>query len=484
MCTHQRFVTNPYTKTQFLAKCGKCDACKQEKAYKSAYRIKCEVAPDNIALFVTLTYDRCSCPFVLKSDVEKRLDILPVYREITTRRVRRHTSKGLQYLDKRKYNQVKLSDICFPDYDSLDYRSNLRSLAFRANNIGVCYYPDIQLFRKRLNINLKRIYNYDVPYKIYSCSEYGAKSQRPHFHLLVFIRPQDETLFRTAISQAWPFASHYRTEKFIEVARDAANYVASYVNSGSYVHGFLTSNFACKHSYSKDFGVRAKLFSFDSILEKVLRGDLSYLRGIGPKGKEQYFNFCIPKYVINRYFPLFKGYSRFTDVEVLDVLRSFIKQGNESIQTPLIDLSKLLSIDYDKSDLHKLSVRLSNSFANFCTYFKKLSPDFPLPSKEDYIFYYQRAWKAYKNTQLRLWYEECDNDPKYKYDNTQALRGGLLYSPDTLRYFDSSDSPYIDNPNEYPRNVKITSLYNQIFYFRCKQRKINNFVMTQQFYFI
>ena len=72
MCTHQRFVVNKYTKTSFLAKCGKCKACLQEKAYKRSYRIKCEQSPDKIALFVTLTYDRCSCPFVYQFDLDKR----------------------------------------------------------------------------------------------------------------------------------------------------------------------------------------------------------------------------------------------------------------------------------------------------------------------------------------------------------------------------------------------------------------------------
>lgn len=285
MCTHQRFVFNRYTKTSFLAKCGKCKACLQEKAYKRSYRIKSEYSPDKICLFVTLTYDRGSCPFVYQSDIDLRKDCLPVYREFSTRRVKKVLRDGtVAYLDRRVYDRPLLNKIYNPDYDSFRLRSKIKHLAYRPDHLGICYYPDVQLFKKRLNINLKRKYNYYGQYKCFSCSEYGSRSGRPHFHLLFFIEPSIEETFRTAILEAWPFASKRRTAKYIEIARDAANYVSSYVNSGENLHGFLSSNFKTKHSYSKDFGISSKLFSLDSVLQKIDTRDLSYLRAIGTKG--------------------------------------------------------------------------------------------------------------------------------------------------------------------------------------------------------
>ena len=471
MCTHQRFVFNKYTKTSFLVKCGKCEACLQEKAYKRSFRIKQEVSPDKICLFVTLTYDRASCPFVYKADIDIRKDILPIYREYYTRRVPVSTRSGIKYLDKRYFVQQKLNDLYFPDYESFKRRSFISNLAYRDGHIGVCYYPDVQLFKKRLNINLKRKYHYEGSYKTFSTSEYGSRSGRPHFHLLFFIPSQDESIFRTAISEAWPFASHRRTQKYIQIARDCANYVASYVNCGSNLHQFLSSNCPPKHSYSKDFGMGNKLFSFSSVLQKVDKGDLSYLRAIGLPGKESYVNFCIPKYVINRYFPLFKGYSRFTDFEVLDVLRSFIQPGTKQAVTPLISLDKLLSIDYSRDDLHKISVRLTNSFVKSGL------------SKEDYIRYFVDTWKCYKNTNLRLWYEDYDTDPKYKYDNTQQLLGGLLSSDQTRDYLLSSPGLFYIDPNDYPPNVQRTQLYSSIYHFRSKEKDLNNFVMAKNNYY-
>lgn len=479
MCTHQKWVYNRYADSKFLVKCGHCPACLQEKASKRASRIKAEYSPDRIVLFVTLTYDRCSCPFVKQSDIDKRLSVLPIYREFSTRRVRAHLPSGLSYIDKRHYGEVQLGQIYNPDYDSFDYRQHIRHLAYRSNNIGVCYYPDIQLFKKRLNINLKRKYNYDDTFKVFSTAEYGETTSRPHFHLLFFIRPCDQEIFRSAICEAWPFANRLRTAQYIEVARDCASYVASYVNSGVSVHKFLTDNFKAKHSYSKDFGVSSKLFTLDSILQKVSRRDLSYLRGVGPKGKEQYINFSIPKYVINRHFPVFKGYSRFTDTEVYDVLRSFIKQGTLP-STELNQYGKIDLSDFSSDDCHKISVRLRNAFTKYCITKDIAQSD---ASLSDYIYHYIDTWKIYKLTNLRLWYDDVDVPPKYRYDNSFYVGSGDIYSPDTKAWLDSSTEPYIPDPNAYPNVVSDTAAWEKVYYFRCKEKTINNYVMAQNNYY-
>ena len=479
MCTHQRSVYNPYTHSTFMVKCGKCKSCLQEKAYKRSYRIKCEVNPDTLVLFCTLTYDRSSCPFVFQSDLDKRAIELNVYREHSTRRVRIKTDSGLKYYNKRNYTLDLLGTIYDPNYESFDKRNYICHLSHRRDKIGVCYYQDLVDFRKRLQINLKRKYGFTKSFKMYACSEYGEQSARPHFHLLVFIQPCDETLFRTAISEAWPFANHRRTEKYIEIARDAANYVASYVNSGSNVHGFLSANFKAKSSYSKDFGMADKLFSLDSILQKIQRRDLSYLRGVGGCGKEQYFNFQIPKYVINRYFPLFKGYSRFTDSEVLDVLLCFTGYSNR-LQTPLISLDKLLSIDYTKEDVHRVAVRLSNAYKKFCRLSHR---QYSEASLYDYVYTFREAWKVYKATGVRLWYEDDSVDIKYKYDNSCDLKYGLVYSPELYDKMQESAAPWIWHVNDYPQNKNITAKYTSIYDFRCKEKRINNAVMSANHYY-
>ena len=64
MCTHKRYVLNPYIHKRILVDCGKCEACQQEKAIMRTNRIRNEYDDNHIMLFATLTYDRSSCPFV------------------------------------------------------------------------------------------------------------------------------------------------------------------------------------------------------------------------------------------------------------------------------------------------------------------------------------------------------------------------------------------------------------------------------------
>ena len=69
MCTHCRYVFNRYSRRHVLVKCGKCDACKQEKAIARANRIRNNLTYGKIALFITLTYANDYVPFVYRSDL-------------------------------------------------------------------------------------------------------------------------------------------------------------------------------------------------------------------------------------------------------------------------------------------------------------------------------------------------------------------------------------------------------------------------------
>lgn len=45
---------------------------------------------------------------------------------------------------------------------------------------------DLQLFMKRLRINLNRLLSYNVSIRFVACGEYGSKKLRPHYHLLIW----------------------------------------------------------------------------------------------------------------------------------------------------------------------------------------------------------------------------------------------------------------------------------------------------------
>lgn len=52
-------------------------------------------------------------------------------------------------------------------------------------------YSDVQLFFKRLRINLQRKYNFSDKLRFAACGEYGSHTNRPHYHILLWNFPRD-----------------------------------------------------------------------------------------------------------------------------------------------------------------------------------------------------------------------------------------------------------------------------------------------------
>ena len=309
MCVNQYPIFNIYTGKQFYVKCGKCSACLQEKASYRVSRIKNNQSTDTDSLIVTLTYDRKSVPFILRDEAyafaKGITHSLSIYRNSSVRKVRLTADYDIGY--KWTKSVTKIDDI---DYVSdISFKGN-KDLKFQPGKIGVCYYPDVQRFFARLRLNLQRNYNYNEKFSMYICSEYGARSYRPHFHVLLFCRKGDFEVFRSAIAASWPFSDLHNFSRSIEKAFRANSYVASYVNCGSKFPQFLKFYFEPKHSYSKGFGLANHCFQLPEILRKFESGTLSYSVLHNKQGLPRVSTVPIPKYVIHRYFPKFVGYSR------------------------------------------------------------------------------------------------------------------------------------------------------------------------------
>lgn len=469
MCTQGRWITNKYTHAKFFVKCGHCEACLQEKASRRSSRIRNEYSKDRICLFVTLTYDRYSCPFILKSDVEKRVSPLPIYRMYTTRR--NHEKNR----NVRVFHRVVL-DICSnPDFYyafSADSDGNcslnrLRTLSHQRGKIGVCWFKDIQNFEKRLRINFFRKHGRKLDVKFYNTTEYGECTNRPHAHILLFIRPEDEEDVRHAISEAWPYAHVPPHGKQIQFAVDAAGYVASYVNSGSDFPKFLSGNFPPKHSYSKDFGCGLRSFLLPQILEKVDNGMLVYFKR-DSRSQSGIADVPIPKYVINRYFPLFKGYSRLPVYDVYSIV-----YGSSGSDLCRDDCYKFL--EYTPEDVHKLKVRLDNAYLKYHTITGN--------DRFQYARDYERVWRCYRSTIYRIYVQDDSINDAYKYYNIYEK----LYKKSDLEVSDelSIQPPngiFIRNPNEFPQNVNDTVRMTQVYHSYLKTKKVNNIALSAMLY--
>ena len=107
---------------------------------------------------------------------------------------------------------------------------NNEALAVRENP-GSLDKRDLQLFHKNLR------YHSNQKFRYYACGEYGEKTGRPHYHVLLFgFEPEDKKLWKTSknghhlyesefIYKCWP----HGYANFGKVDWDSASYVAGYI---------------------------------------------------------------------------------------------------------------------------------------------------------------------------------------------------------------------------------------------------------------
>lgn len=471
MCTNKRLIENVYTHKELFVNCGKCPACQQEKAAHRVARIKSTMSDGLDSCMISLTYARGCSPYVDRAEAYKfahgELSQLNVYRDCGFRRVRCTSDYQIGY--KKYIGKRVLTTIDFVDKVSF---ANNKDMAYEPNKISVSYYPDVQRFVARLRINLKRLYNYDKPIKTYICSEYGAKSNRTHFHLLCFFRKGDYETLRSAIIKSWPFSDLQKWDRAVEKCYRGASYVASYVNSGSDFSSFLKKYFKPKHSYSKGFGMGNYQYSLFKILQNFDRGSLSYRVLKDKYGLPTVLDVPIPAYVIHRYFPKFKGYNRISPVTLESVMHGVSNFCYDQTH----ELLARQALYWSMEDFNKISVRLNNAFARFK---EQVVPDkYDNFDFKDYVSLHHRIWSCWSATVLRLHLTNEDIPLNEKYDNLAYVK----YKYDNNIYprpvgFDGVDLS-VTHPNEFSSTIRLTRQFAESFHVNIKHRKVSNAIAS------
>ena len=468
MCVSGYFLTNKYTRSRFFVKCGKCKSCLQEKAAKRSSRIRSEYDGERSVYFGTLTYDRYSSPYFKLSEFRQMVSnghllnnqVLHVYRRYS---VHWSVNKGRFDYDNHR---VLLDTVYIPE-DNDPLRGHMKKLKYLRDDIGVCYYKDWQLFAKRFRTNLTRSNKFpdEFPIKMFQCSEYGGKSQRPHFHFLLFAPSGYDKELHEVVVQSWPYGFRVREkESFQLVTGDPAGYVASYINSGSRLSSFLTKYFPPKSYYSKYFGHSRDIFQLAS-LEKSLqsRGDLQVTVTRTSKDGEQAINIPVPKYVVNRYFPLFKGYSRLSRTSVYDYISAGCRPSDlRELAARHDGQNYAIRIDLSFSDIVNITKRFRNAFS----FYRTVHPD---STYVDYAIAYDRFWTNYRSTILKMWMLDDSVVDCYKYNNIgecsdRAFLDIFSRSP--------SDACIILDPNEFPQNINQTIRMETMYDRYCKQKEV------------
>lgn len=484
MCTHQKLIYPPHSKRPMYVKCGHCPACMQEKASLRVSRINNTRKDGFITLMVTLTYSRNKVPYIDRNEaydfVNNKVQKLDVYRDCSVRKVRKPSNfDDYNQVYKFSYQRVVLDTI---EHEILDISNpvsllNTKDLKHEFNKIGVCYYPDYQNFLSRLRKNLKRHYNYENQFFVYACSEYGVKTLRPHFHLLIFIEKSAEKIFRAAIIESWPFSDLRRFPRAIEVGYKTASYVASYVNKPSSFPLFFKKFFKDKHSYSKGFGLNNKNFSVSEILSKLERGFIKMSIVKNVNGIPVVADVPIPAYVINRYFPKFKGYTTCSPSTLfsymLRICRGDWETHFDMTDDPL-NRSRVYCISdglnyLADEDLRKIQVRLLNAFARY----RENARDGDSLLLEDYLALHVRVWNCFNSSVLRLHLTNSEVPMLEKYDNLDEV----LLSKKNFG-FDKSLIHETD-PNKFVSNRVSTARWTKCYHDTLKHRSVSNSVYLE-----
>lgn len=474
MCQNNKWITNPYTNKSVYVKCGKCPACQQEKAAFRANRIRNEYASGNLCLFVTLTYENKFVPYFTIQDYKSADKFIKIHRDCEGRYNRSSSNYDVSF----QVTDGSHQDVYLPDLDSevlLDSNiSNFRPLKHYNDRFGVCLFKDVQDYLKRLRQNLIRNEKIEPKFSYFACTEYGGKSHRPHAHLLLFIPYDQEMAYRRAHNKSWPFENKRVLARNIEVARDPAGYVASYVNSNNSLSPIFESRkFKQKHSYSRHFGGCLQAFSLDNLLRCSDEHNFTYTITKKVDGVPTQVTLPIPQYALRWYFPKFYGYSRLTDCQIFDIIAHPYAQWKNP-------LGQCLSVN----DKHVIPVKLSNAFKRY--------HDITGKSIYDYAIDHIRVWRSYLHFQYKNlllsqsqdinWCDFYDNIAIYRGHDTPIYRENLrsLSLDDWIRSNGLHNLLNVsDDANLHSHNVERTARLSYYYEKYSKQKYVTNTIESE-----
>ena len=252
--------------------CHNCVACEVQKHDTLSRLLQVEEQRSKHCAFITLTYDEDSLPVADFGDLlffdphlDKSPDGLYYTPTIDNTRIRKDVEDGYYTVPRlRYYNKL---------FYSLEHYNLRRDLykskysvcinaSYEHDKVAFLYPRDLQLFMKRLRKYIS--FNYNEKVRYYAIGEYGTRSLRPHWHILLFYssdelyrdfedtvdlgtssRPCETALFLCDLWQ-YGICSSANTDG------KAYYYVSSYVNKSS-EFPLLLDDFAPQKSYHSLF---------------------------------------------------------------------------------------------------------------------------------------------------------------------------------------------------------------------------------------
>lgn len=292
-CLHPVKVFNKYTSDVIYTPCGHCYSCLKNKSNRDTALAMNIASNFKYCYFVWLSYEDCYLPYIELKDINSLDANRFIYHfSSVDRGLRIHVPNGKDRIIEDSPFEFAHS-MTFSEYRDIIIKSHGRYDFLRKcvvyprfedcdNRIPYCNTADCQKFLKRLRFHSKNKYNEEI--RFYGVSEYGPRTYRPHWHLLLFFNSDElASSIQQLVSESWSYGC-----TTCDLSRGgSASYVASYVNSNVCLPSLYLQHkeIKARSLHSKGYGnnhvfpSQASIHEFDKMYSILLNGESISVNG-------------------------------------------------------------------------------------------------------------------------------------------------------------------------------------------------------------